>query len=115
MPGSIRVVNKRKEADPRHQVELHETLINIDLGNSPLANRYRLSATMTRNQAIGFFKQDLDKDINRRGPMYQECLAIAQLVLNGHDIALGCWCKPLRCHGDAVVEQVLKLLQKIKN
>jgi hypothetical protein len=108
--GSIRVGNKRADAAEAFKLDLGEEAINIDRGNSVLANPYRICASLSRKQCIALYRADLLKDIKAKGPMYQELARLAKLVTEGKQIVLLCWCKPLPCHGDVIVEQVERLI-----
>lgn len=60
-------------------------------------NWHYICATCTREQSIARFKVDFEKQI-ATDPEYKK----AVLTLAG--LTLGCWCKPLACHGDVIVE-----------
>lgn len=108
--GSIRVGNKRADAAEAFKLDLGEEPINIDRGNSVLANPYKICISLNRKQCIALYRDDLLKDIRAKGPMYQECQRLAKLVAQGKHVVLLCWCKPLPCHGDPVLEQIQKML-----
>jgi Domain of unknown function (DUF4326) len=109
MNGSIRVGNKRIDAPNYFKPDLDEVPVNIDRGNSVLANPYRICASLSRKQCIALYKADLLKDIRAHGPMCQELERLARLVREGHNVVLLCWCKPMPCHGDVIAQEVEKL------
>jgi Domain of unknown function (DUF4326) len=111
--GRIRTGNRRDDAPEGVKPELDEMPYSIDRG-SPLGNPYRITASMTRNQAIAYFRQDLERDIREKGPMYHQLRFIAERLREGHDIILMCWCAPRRCHGDAIIEQVNRLVREME-
>ncbi len=110
MSGSIRVGNKRTDAPDYLKLDLNEEPVNIDRGNSVLANPYKICASLSRKQCIALYRADLLNDIRAKGPMYQECQRLAKMVAEGKNVVLLCWCKPMPCHGDVVLEQVQKML-----
>jgi hypothetical protein len=107
--GSVRVGNKRPYSD--FKPEIDEVVINIDRPN-PLGNTFSITPERRREQVIELFRNDLELEIKRReGPRYRAVLEIAEHLLSGRDVYLACWCKPLPCHGDVIVEVVERLLK----
>lgn len=58
-----------------------------------LGDPSRIGETVTRDECIDLFKNYLKHN--------EELLASLSELDN---LVLGCWCKPKRCHGDAIVE-----------
>lgn len=56
----------------------------------------------------------LDKLREKGSKQRQELVRIARMVADGEQVALGCWCKPKRCHGDFLRELVEGTAAKIK-
>ena len=109
--GSVRVVSCRKEK--RAVVATaQETLVMVDRTNPVLGNRYVLENFRDgdqRDAVITAYKNDLDRDIDRGGPMFQELKLLAARVAGGERIALCCWCAPRKCHADFLTEKIKNL------
>ena len=57
-----------------------------------------------REQSIAFYKKLLWSEICCLGPIGKE---IMKLAASSNDLVLGCYCKPLPCHGDVVKAAIL--------
>jgi hypothetical protein len=68
------------------------------LDDSPWMNQYEIGKDGTRDEVIEKYKQDLlnNPELLKQLP-----------ELKGK--VLACWCKPERCHGDVLLEQLAKL------
>lgn len=111
-PGTIRVGNKRKSSD--FKPEIDEVVINIDRPHL-LCNHFPISAKNCRETCLLAFKIDFELEMKRRsGVRYDEVCRIMDLLLDGKDVILMCWCKPLACHGDTIKEAVEQLLRAPK-
>lgn len=64
---------------------------------SRFANRHRIGPGCTRAQALQLYRQDIE-----RWRDTDPSFAAELEKLRGK--RLGCWCKPLDCHGDILVE-----------
>ena len=62
-------------------------------------NPHRISAKMDRPTVIALYRTYLRERMKR-----DEKFRNAILSLKGK--VIGCWCKPLQCHGDVIVEIV---------
>jgi len=105
----IRVGNKRANASDEYKPEAGEVIVNIDRPNV-LGNPYIPSSSMTRQQCIDRFQDDLDADFAARGLMFAECARIAGLVRQGKDVILMCWCVPKPCHGHTIKAAIERLV-----
>lgn len=116
MCGSIRVVNKRWDANIK--AEENEVVIDIDRpSRSPLQNIHpitRKNDPDDRRRVIALNKADVDADILIKGPRYQELKRIASLLAEGNDVALQCWCAPQPCHGDDYIPILRGMVQSIE-
>lgn len=110
MIGTIRVGNKRSDAPNYFKQDFNEEPVNIDRGNSVLANPYKICASLSRKQCLALYRADFEKDMRAKGPMFQECQRIAALMAQGKDVVLLCWCKPAACHGDIIAEQIMEMV-----
>jgi hypothetical protein len=94
------------------QPESDEIKYVIDRTNKTLGNPYILRNKyniLERRNVIALYKEKLDRDCEQKGPMYQELLKIIEQLKEGHDIALMCWCAPLPCHGDCIIEKIKEI------
>lgn len=86
---------------------------------SPLGNPYFVGATSSscglyqvssREEAIENFKNSWPERKNL--PEIQtELKKILDELLKGNIVYLGCFCKPLSCHGDFIKEELVKSLE----
>lgn len=81
------------------------------LNGSILANKFLIGRDGNRDEVIEKYRQWLWIEWNKKGKVYNELVRICNLVKEGKNIELVCWCKPLSCHGDVVkkcVEWMIK-------
>jgi hypothetical protein len=66
----------------------------------------------TRDEAIDAYKVYFETVYNQPGyeRLTRAFNEIYEHYKNGEDIYLGCFCKPLRCHGDILAEELQKKL-----
>ena len=64
---------------------------------SIFGNPFKITPTCTREDSIRKYKGRFDRLIYRDSHFEQ-----AVKLLRGH--TLGCWCTPLPCHGDVIIE-----------
>ncbi len=112
--GTIRLGNKRANAAAKPRPG--ETIINIDRTNPILGNPYVLKDhrdDARRAQVIAQYKIKYDADIAQHGPMSVATKQIAEILRNGQNIILMCWCAgaPLNkpCHGDLIIGEIKRL------
>ncbi len=77
------------------------------LTSSPLLNPYRIK-NRTRKEVLGLYQTFFDKQINEN-PIIHYGLFIGtfkQYLESIKDKVLGCWCKPLDCHGNIIEKWV---------
>ena len=109
MNGSIRVINKGKGRDHLRPGEIG---VHVDRTNPELGNPYILrdkKSKEQRNICCDQFERMAEHDMRTRGPIYRAVAALAERVLAGEKLALGCWCKPERCHADWICDQVRRM------
>jgi hypothetical protein len=75
-----------------------------------LANQHHMKSEANRGEAADKFSDDLFADIQRKGPMYWELVAMQRKLEAGETITLGCWCAPKVCHCDTIRKAVLRLM-----
>jgi hypothetical protein len=66
---------------------------------SPFGNPYPITHEVSREQVLRWYKQDFIKKIEK-----DEVFRHQVLSLKGK--RLGCYCKPLPCHGDIIKEWI---------
>ena len=112
-PGHVRTVNLR--GHDGIAIEPDETAIRVDRANPIFGNPYhmlRRNDPHSRDIALSAYRQDLQKDIARNGPINQEIELLAQRLNTGENLALQCWCAPLPCHGDFLVQAIRKAAER---
>lgn len=109
MGGYVRVINQRADMMPDAQPEPDEVVLKVDRSNPVLGNRHILKNKLNhveRTRVIAAYRRDLERDIEKDGPMSREIEAIATRVVQGEKICMACWCAPMDCHGDVIAEKV---------
>lgn len=108
--GAIRVVSKRKGGDAATAGEVE---VDGDRNNPVLGNPFNLENwkdEASRMRVLQMHQREiLEPGILVGGPIYKEMERLAVRVRNGERIALACWCKPLPCHLDPVVDGIMAL------
>jgi hypothetical protein len=85
----------------------------LSLEESVLHSPYKITSGYNRNRVVELFDiyfDDKIKDVNSSISNIIQVL-LKQMLL-GNNIELVCWCKPLECHGDKIVDHVTKLYKK---
>ena len=111
--GQIRVVNRR--LDNRHKIADGEIVIAVDRSNKALGNPYvmRSPSPQERSLVIDAYRKEYEKDIKRRGDRFDATLSIAKMLVDGRDVALACWCAPLPCHGEIIMEYATRFAEEM--
>jgi len=94
----IKVVNLRT-----YQAVENEQLIKVDR-SSILGNPFHINSTCTRDRVCDAYGQYLEDKVNHKSQNKDFILALKYIYDRAlkTDIALGCWCAPLRCHADTI-------------
>lgn len=104
MQGTITVVNGYKEG--------FNTGIYIGRGGkgkaqSPFANPFTVKDYGLK-LCLKKYKEWLQEKLkDKNSPQRVQLETLAEMVMNGHNIRLVCFCKPKPCHGD-IVKQILE-------
>lgn len=85
----MRVLNKKTDAIPPGAVYIGRPSI--------FGNPYRIGKSMTRETVIGLYRNYFKMRL-RTDPDFKKAVD----SLKGKDLV--CWCAPLSCHGDVIVE-----------
>jgi hypothetical protein len=122
MPKNVHIINIKTDdvsGKPNY------FYIGRSRNNNPLSNPYtfngihRSLAKMsfkTRDEAVNAYKTYFEKCYNKIGfePLTNAFDKIYEHYKKGEEIYLGCFCAPLRCHGDIIAEELEKKLIKEK-
>lgn len=109
IPGSVRVVSKRKGGI---EARSDESVVDVDRENPVLGNTFILHDhrdDKERALVIGKYKEKLNADWSRRGPMRKAIEDLAVRVKAGEKLALRCWCAPKWCHAELIAEKVAEV------
>ena len=117
---AIIVYNRTKEDH-----SAHPNNFPIYRGGSVLGNPYtdkQVSKTLAvyqvrnREEAIERYSSYFDMQYGRNKDFTKLIDEIYEIYKTGEDVYLECYCHPLRCHGDVIVEKLQKRLlrEKIK-
>lgn len=85
----------------RPNARLRRKYRTMDL-DSPWENPFRITRRRTREMSIAEYRPHIVEAIRRDPKRFD----LASLV----NTTLGCWCKPLDCHGDAIVELAAEMV-----
>ena len=113
--GKIRLGNKRAMSD--FKPKPGEVVFDIDRPNI-LGNPYPIESHLLihRSESVEKYAKLLaEQMLNHNSSMFKEVAKIAQALREGKDVILMCWCHPLQCHGDVVMEAVLALNSALSN
>jgi len=72
---------------------------------SPLANPFKISNDCSREQAIAQYRVWLWQQMQADTTVLRELQRIQQLEVTT-EVTLMCWCYPLPCHGDIIVNAI---------
>lgn len=64
----------------------------------------------TREEAINAYEEYFHKMMELDDSFKNEFNKIYEKYKNGEDVYLGCFCKPLKCHGDIIAKELQKKL-----
>ena len=81
---------------------------------SILGNPFRIGRNgESREEVIKKYEKWLEKEIEKKGLVYQELVKLVNLYRENPNLRLACWCKPQACHGDVIVKAILWLNEHI--
>lgn len=115
--GYIRLGNLRVNAPKKYKPKPGESIIRVDRDNPILGNKhilYDAANEQERSDVLSMYKKDLEFDLLIDGPMSKEIEYIAQRVLGGECIIAMCWCAPLACHAQLIINAVNNLQYRQK-
>ena len=103
----IRIVNLRT-----YKPFNDEVMVRIDRVNPILGNPYYLHRENERDMICDLYDMRFEKKIKGDIEFISELERIVKLVLDGHNVVLGCWCVPKRCHGEIILEYVKQRIKE---
>jgi hypothetical protein len=118
--GQIHVFNIHNED---HSSECNCYYIGRSRSGNPLGNPFTHNGVRTniaklsfktREEAIEAFRRYFKEMYGKDEEFTKAFDEIYEHYKNGEDIWLGCFCKPLPCHGDVIAEELQKKLVKEK-
>jgi hypothetical protein len=109
--STVRITSKRKGGIESYPME---TIVDVDRAHPVLGNPYVLRDHRKddeRAQVIDRYRQDLESDWSRGGPMSQAIRGLAERVDAGERLALRCWCAPKPCHAELIRNKIAEVLE----
>ena len=101
----IRIVNLRN-----FSLKEGEVLYKVDRSNKGLGNRFYMHNESERNLVCDKEKEGFDSAIENKDEVVLNELRKIYKIAKVHDVALGCWCFPKRCHSEVILEFIKKYL-----
>lgn len=101
----IRIVNLRN-----YKLNKGELLVKVDRSNAILGNKFFMSNESQRELVCNQYQEWLDKQICFGNEVVLAELRRIFCLARKQDIALGCWCYPLRCHSMTIMNFLNKWL-----
>lgn len=111
--GTLHLVNKHKRTklavDPRKPAT-----VDVFIGRpSVLGNDYVIGRDGDRDEVCDKYDAGLDRHVKVKNKTVMRKLQyIRDLLDEGHDVCLVCFCAPERCHGLSVIKQVERLRKR---
>jgi len=100
----IEILNART-AKPLPEDAIYIGRANPRFGRgSPLGNPFRVSSTLSQEEAVTKYRVWLNEHWRQPGPVREELLRLIDLYRRDGRLQLICWCAPEACHGDVVAE-----------
>jgi hypothetical protein len=94
----IMIVNVRFAYVHHHYIGRYHS----EFGKSALANPFKIGVDGDRNEVIEKYRRWLWNECQLKGKAYEELMELVQQYKKGEVIILGCWCTPLKCHGEVI-------------
>lgn len=111
MIGTVKIVSKRWSGT---QPDKGDIIVDADRTNPLLGNPFpmRDKSLSERDRVIDANNKRVSIDLAVNGPIALELERLAQLVLDGANIALSCWCAPCQCHADRYQKEIQNLINQ---
>lgn len=101
----VRVVNLMQ-----YKLKDGEVLIKVDR-STPVGNVFYMRNEGMRDEVCDKYEAYFYKKVKEAGAFRDYIAHIYRTALK-HDVALGCWCAPKRCHADTIAAFINKFLSK---
>lgn len=115
---SIIVYNRTKEDHSSHPNNYPIYRGGSVLGNpythKPINSTLAVFKAKNRDEAVEKYSSYFDAQYGRNKAFTEEIDEIYEKYKNGETVYLECYCAPLKCHGDIIVEKLQKRLLKEK-
>ena len=84
------------------------------LGNpfSEKADTLASEKVSSRAESISRYTEYFDSSYGKDARLTEAVDALAERILQGENITLGCWCKPLPCHGDVLAGRIVSIARQ---
>lgn len=108
--GTIIVVNKHHLSSNRYCTDTVRVPIHrgTPLGNPfPMENR----SQEERNRVCNLYEEWIEPKLLDKGAELRQFEELLQIVRDGKDLELECFCAPKRCHGDTIKRLLEEQLQ----
>lgn len=99
---NVRVVSKRANGT---RPKAGESVVDISR-TSMLGNPFPMANESERAEVIAKYHKYLGHQWNHQTDVWKAVKALAERAANGEHLALQCWCAPLPCHGDVLVQAI---------
>ena len=106
MVGTIKVVNVNSFDERKVDGEV----INI-MRPSILGNPFNMSSEDEREISVRKYYHYLREEFKKKEEVYQELIKIVEKLKSGKDVYLVCYCAPMLCHGDVIVNAVMGIIE----
>lgn len=97
----VRIVNLRT-----YKPSNGEIMVRIDRANPILGNPHYLHRENERDIVCDLYNMRFEEKIRKDIEYISELERIVDLVLDGNNVVLGCWCVPKRCHGEIILRYI---------
>ncbi len=94
--GKIRIINLRN-----YELKEGEVLIRVDR-KTELGNPFIMNGEDERNIVCEKYKKYFYNMLDNKQYWFIEELKHIYKTAKRHDVALGCWCHPKRCHAEII-------------
>lgn len=101
----VRVVNLKS-----YELKDNEVLIKVDR-STPVGNPFYMRNESMRDEVCYKYEPYFYKKVKDAGEFRDYVAYIYRTALK-HDVALGCWCAPKRCHADTIAAFINQFLSK---
>lgn len=114
----IKVVNGKKVGFiGKDKIYIGRKSYRYGLKDSVLRNKFVIGKDGNREEVVQKYRKWLWENIqeklsNKYNKVWNELVRIGKKVLEGENVELVCYCKPLSCHGDVIVSCIKWMISK---